>query len=58
MSEFNRWELTNEVREKDKPIIKDFHDKMKTLSVSKIESMDNEEFRLQRSDAELSHILY
>ncbi len=49
----NRWQLTDEVKNKYKPIIKEFLDKMKSLTVDEIEQMDNEEFTLCLSDTEL-----
>lgn len=49
----NRWELTDEVRTKFKPIIQNFLNKMESLTIEQIENMDNKEFCLNLSDTEL-----
>lgn len=49
----NRWELTDEVRTKFKPIIQSFLNKMESLTIEQIENMDNKEFCLNLSDTEL-----
>lgn len=49
----NRWELTDKVKEKYKPIIQEFLNKMENLTCKEIEKMDNEEFCLNLSDTEL-----
>lgn len=49
----NRWTLTEEVKEKYKPIIQEFLNKMESLTGEQIESMDNDEFCLELSDTEL-----
>lgn len=49
----NRWELTDEVRNKYKPIIEEFLIKVRDLTPKQIELMDNEEFTLELSDTEL-----
>lgn len=50
----NRWKLTEEVRNKYKPVIKDFLDKMESLTGEDVEKMDNEEFSLSFSDTKLN----
>ncbi len=49
----NRWQLTNEVKEKFKPIVQGFLNKMENLTADEIEKMDNKEFWLKLSDTEL-----
>lgn len=49
----NRWKLTEEVKNKYKPIIAEFLNKMRVLTVEEIEKMDNKEFTLHLSDTKL-----
>lgn len=49
----NRYELSKDVKEKYKPIVEEFLNKMKSLNNYEIEYMNNEEFRLELSDTEL-----
>lgn len=49
----NRWQLTDEIKEKYRPIIQKFLDRMENLTTDEIEQMDNEEFCLELSDTEL-----
>ena len=50
----NRYELKDEVKEKYKPIIQNFLNKMRNLTVDEIENMDNKEFSISLSDTELN----
>lgn len=50
----NRWRLSEDIKEKYKPIIQEFLTKMENLTYDEIENMDNEEFCLKLSDTELS----
>lgn len=49
----NRWELTDEVKKKYKPVVEEWLNRMESLTVNQIEKMDNEEFCLKLSDTEL-----
>lgn len=50
----NRWNLTDEIREKYVPIVKGFLDKISVLEPTEIESMDNDEFKIDLSGTELN----
>ena len=49
----SRWELSEDVKEKYRPVIKDFLDRLENLNLDEIEQMDNKEFCLKLSDTEL-----
>lgn len=49
----NRWELSKEVKEEYKPIIKDFLKKMEKLTNDEIGNMEKENFTLHLSDTKL-----
>lgn len=49
----NRWELTKEVKEKYKPIVEEFLNKIDKMSTKKIENSENEVFTIDLSDTEL-----
>jgi hypothetical protein len=49
----NRWILSDEVKEKYKPIIQQWLNKMEKLTKDEIDKMDNKEFCIELSDTEL-----
>lgn len=49
----NRWQLSEDIKKKYKPIIQEFLTKMENLTYDEIENMDNEEFCLKLSNTEL-----
>jgi len=49
----NRWVLTDEVREKYKPIVAEFMNKIWSATAEDVESWDNDEATLKLSDTEL-----
>lgn len=46
----NRWILTDEIRNKFKPILKEYFDKVENLTVEQVENMSNEELGIDLSD--------
>ena len=46
----NRWHLTDEVREKIKPLLTEYLNKVESVTVEEIEYMSNEELGLDLSD--------
>ena len=49
----NRWKLTEEIKEKYKPIIEEFLDKIDNMTDEEVENSDNEIFTIDLSDTEL-----
>ncbi|WP_206459394.1 hypothetical protein [Anaerovorax sp. IOR16] len=49
----NRWILTEDIKRKWKPYIKEFIDKMSALTIEDVENMSNDEFTIELSDTEL-----
>ena len=49
----NRWELTEDVKVKFKPIIQAFLTKMENLTCDEVDNINNDEFNLELSDTEL-----
>lgn len=50
----NRWELTKKLKKEYKPIIEEWLNKMKKLTVEEIKNIDQEEFNLELSDTKLN----
>ena len=46
----NRWLLTDEIREKIKPLLSEYLNKVENLTVEQVEQMSNEELGLDLSD--------
>lgn len=46
----NRWELTDEIRNKIKPILEEYFHKVENLTVEQVEQLSNEELILDLSD--------
>ena len=46
----NRWKVTDEIKEKFIPILKDYLNKLENLTVEQVETMSNEELGLDLSD--------
>lgn len=46
----NRWHLTDKIREKFKPILQEYLNKVETVTVEQVERMANEELGLDLSD--------
>ena len=46
----NRWNLTDEIKTKFKPILKEYFNKVENLTVEQVEHMSNEELGLDLSD--------
>ncbi|MBQ8218378.1 MAG: hypothetical protein IJZ79_03640 [Bacilli bacterium] len=49
-NKINRWKLTNEIRNKIKPILEEYFHKVENLTVEQVETMSNEELGLNLSD--------
>lgn len=46
----NRWIVTDEIRDKFKPILKEYFDKVENLTVEQAEKMSNEDLGIDLSD--------
>lgn len=46
----NRWNLTDEIKAKFKPILQEYFDKVENLTIEQVEAMSNEELGLELSD--------
>ena len=46
----NRWDLTDELREKFKPLLTEYLDKVENLTAEQVEKMSNKELSLDLSD--------
>ena len=46
----NRWHLTDEIREKIKPLLSEYFDKVENVTAEQVEHMDNEELGIDLSD--------
>lgn len=46
----NRWILTDEIRDKFKPVLRQYFDKVENLTVEQVENMSNEELGIELSD--------